>query len=126
MIKEKQNIKNYNIEFGQKSEDFAEEFIKNKGFIIIKKNFRLGKYGEIDIIANDKDTLVFLEVKARTNDKYGEPEEAVTFSKQRNIRRIAESYLYINKIENVPCRFDVISIKYNHGNKEIKHIENAF
>ncbi len=111
---------------GKSGEDIAEKFLIEKGYEIIKRNFRFGK-GEIDIIAKDGDYLVFVEVKSRKNYNYGEPEYAITKSKQRQLKRMAEGYFYVNGIQEQLCRFDVITIV---GEKEdelkINHIINAF
>jgi putative endonuclease len=113
-------------DFGKKGEEIAEQLLIEKGYTIIKRNFRFGK-GEIDIIAKDGDYLVFVEVKSRKNLSFGEPEYAITQSKIKQLKKIAEAYLYINGINNQLCRFDVITIV---GEKEeelkINHIENAF
>lgn len=126
-MKEKQFNKNSNFKnFGKSGEDIAEQFLIEKGYEIIKRNFRFGK-GEIDIIAKDDDYIVFVEVKSRKNYNYGEPEYAITKSKQRQLKRMAESYFYVNGIQEQLCRFDVITIV---GEKEdelkINHIINAF
>lgn len=111
---------------GATAEDLAEEFLKNKGLSIIKRNFHFGREGEIDIIARDGSTLVFIEVKARNSSAYGTPEEAVTFRKQKTLRRAAEGYLYVNKISNQECRFDVVAVDYEKKPTEIRHLVNAF
>ncbi len=113
-------------EKGTVAEDAAVEFLKNKGFAIVKRNFHFGRDGEIDIIARDRDVLVFVEVKARASDLYGSPESSITPSKIKTIRRTAEGYLYVNKITNVECRFDVVAIDYARKPPEIRHLINAF
>lgn len=110
--------------YGKKSEIIASQFLKNKGYKILEVNYK-NKIGEIDIIAQDKDYLVFVEVKARLSRAFGDPLEAVNYQKQQKIRRIAELYLIIKRKTNVNCRFDVVSILGNE-NPEITHIENAF
>ena len=113
-------------EKGSEAEDIASKFIIEKGYKIKKKNFHFGRYGEIDIIAMYKDLIVFIEVKSRTNNSYGDPLESLTIPKQMNIKRVAEGFLYVNKIEDVQCRFDVITINTVNGKQEINHYENAF
>ncbi|MBK9249388.1 MAG: YraN family protein [Ignavibacteria bacterium] len=113
-------------EKGTVAEDAAVEFLKTKGFTIVKRNFHFGRDGEIDIIARDKDVLVFVEVKARSNDMYGAPESSITPSKVKTIRRTAQGYLYVNKITNIECRFDVIAMDYSRNPPEIRHLVNAF
>jgi putative endonuclease len=115
-----------NKETGNFGEDAASEFLVNNGFSIITRNFRYGK-GEIDIIANDAEILVFIEVKFRKSDEYGSPLLAITKNKQNQIRKIALAYLTEKNITNTDCRFDVIGITLDKENKPvIEHIKNAF
>lgn len=80
----------------------------------------------MDIIAREGEVLVFCEVKMRKSDRFGMPEEAVTFRKQQQLRRAAEGYLVEHRIRNRPCRFDVIAIQQTGTVREIRHIRNAF
>lgn len=107
-------------------EDIAICLLEAKGYQIRKRNFHFGRKGEIDIVAFDGEYIVFVEVKMRNNEKFGDPLNSLTPVKQRNLRRAAEGYLYVNKLENVPCRFDVVVIDAKRKTPEIKHIENAF
>ncbi len=119
------NKKLHNIKLGQQAELLASSFLKKKGFKIIQKNYR-SSIGEIDIIAKEKDTLVFVEVKARTNTHYGLPKEAVTYKKQQQIIRTAMWYLNEKHIHtHSKIRFDVISILIDKQPK-IEHIKAAF
>lgn len=111
---------------GSQGENKAIEYLINLGYKIIKTNFTFGKVGEIDIIAKDGDTLVFVEVRKRLNNEYGKPEESLTLKKRNKIRKTAEAYLYINKIENIECRFDFIGIEKENDEITINHIKNAF
>ena len=95
--------------YGVTGEQEAKNYLVKKGYKIVKMNFSF-KIGEIDIIAMDKDTLVFVEVKARATAKYGYPREAVNEYKQRKIRMVAESYLKSKRLLNSYIRFDVIEI----------------
>ncbi|GJQ61682.1 MAG: UPF0102 protein [Melioribacteraceae bacterium] len=111
---------------GKYGESLATSILYDKGYEIVDKNYRFG-HGEIDIIATKNDVLVFIEVKTRSNTMYGEPEEAITYSKQKQLRKIANAYLHEKKIINKDCRFDVIAILLEKGNDPlINHIENAF
>lgn len=101
----------------------AQKYFKKKKYKIIDKNF-LCKFGEIDIVAAKDDVLVFVEVKARKNTKYGYPREFVTLSKQRKIIKTAEYYLMKNNCYDIQCRFDVLEIIIEDD--IINHIENAF
>ena len=109
-------------EQGSHYETMAAEYLKNKGYEIILQNF-FSKNGEIDIIAKDTDTLVFCEVKYRSNARYGLPEEAVDYRKQDKIRKTAAYYLYRNNFPvETRVRFDVIAVL----GEKITHIEDAF
>ncbi len=107
---------------GASGEQQAAKFLKEKGYKILETNFS-NKIGEIDIIAKDKEFVVFVEVKARSTKAFGLPSEAVNFHKQQKVHQVALSYLKSKKIlEKVQCRFDVVEVLGD----EIRHIENAF
>lgn len=111
---------------GSQGEMLAVEHLRAQGIAIVATNYRVGKMGEIDIVARDGDTLVFVEVKLRRTTKYGTPEEAITPAKQRTIRRMAEYYLMMNKIDDTPCRFDVVAIETHHSEYVIRHHKDCF
>ncbi|MEG1535337.1 MAG: YraN family protein [Clostridia bacterium] len=110
-----------NREEGISGETQAAEYLKNKGYKIVGRNFSC-RQGEIDIIAKDKDYLVFVEVKARENTKFGMPFEAITDGKKRRLTAAANYYMMTHKCLGCDARFDVVSILRG----EITHIENAF
>ncbi len=116
----------HNRASGNSAEDLAVEFLTAKGMRIVKRNFHFGRVGEIDIIAEDGDVLVFVEVKSRSSTLYGTPEEAITPSKQRAIRKVAQGYLHTHNITNRECRFDVIAIRLFTGEPDITHLVCAF
>ena len=109
---------------GQKGEDLATDHLKKAGFKILFRNWKWGKH-EIDIIAENKDLIVFAEVKTRTDDYQMHPVTAVTKEKQRSIIWSADGYLQKFKI-NKESRFDVITIIKNGESYQIDHIEGAF
>ena len=109
---------------GKKGEDIASRFLAGKGYRIIERNWRTGR-DEIDIIAYDDKTLVIAEVKTRSTDFFGEPEEAVTERKQKFLVRAADKYVNQKEIDS-EIRFDIISIIIEQGKETIKHIEDAF
>ena len=119
-------------QIGFSGEDRACEFLEEKGYCILERNYTYSK-GEIDIIASDDEFLVFVEVKTRDGksnfEKYGYPRDAVTRDKQRMIISTARAYLRKNKSDLMP-RFDVIEVyNFNENGKEKNeffHIENAF
>lgn len=111
---------------GRSGEEAALDYLREKRYRIIQKGFRMLR-GEIDIIAYDRKTLVFIEVKTRKSKDYGPPEESVTPAKQHQIRRIAEGFLARNNLQHVECRFDVLSLMFTEkGDYQIDHIQNAF
>ena len=114
-----------NRDIGDKTEKLAAEYLTKKGYKVITTNFRCGM-GEIDIIAKDKDYIVFIEVKYRKTDKNGLPREAVTVFKQRTIIKVAKYYLMLYNLYNSNCRFDVVEMKGNLENIEINLLQNAF
>ncbi|MBL7998513.1 MAG: YraN family protein [Candidatus Kapabacteria bacterium] len=111
---------------GAEAEDIAADFLVRLGYTIVKRNFHFGKTGEIDIVARDGETLVFVEVKSRSGDEYGTPEDAITMKKRAQLRKVAQGYLYVNAIENVECRFDAIAIDFTKHPADIRHYVNAF
>lgn len=106
---------------GYKYEEKAAVYLQEKGYIIVEQNFYTF-FGEIDLIARDNETIVFVEVKYRKSIKNGYPQEAVTYQKKQRIIKSAQYYLYRHNALEKPCRFDVIAI----AGEEFLHIENAF
>lgn len=98
------------IQTGQSGEKLAVEFLRKQGFKIIETNFKC-KTGEIDIVAREKDTLVFVEVKTRSSVQFGLPEEAVNFRKIQHIIKSAQIYRMIHKNLPVGDRIDVVAIE---------------
>jgi putative endonuclease len=117
------NLTPHNL--GREGERIALDLLKTKKYKIIQRGFRMFR-GEIDIIACDGEDLVFIEVKARRGIRYGYPEEYVTPSKQRQIKKIAWGYVNQNDISNIPCRFDVIAVTFLDEEAEVVHCEDAF
>ena len=112
------------MRLGEKGEGLAEKFLRKKGYNILKRNFKTS-IGEIDIIALDKECLVFIEVKSRKSLEYGQPFEAVNSHKRRKIAKVA--MLYLKKLKEIPpCRFDVVSVYYDNGRAEFDLIKDAF
>lgn len=109
---------------GQKGEEFAKNYLQENNYKIIERNFNC-RQGEIDIIAQDKENLVFIEVKTRTNKKYGEPIEAVTPVKTKHFLKSIQYYLYLNKLETSIIRIDIIEVYINKKQFNINHIKNA-
>ncbi len=109
-------------DLGNEYEKIASDFLIDNGCVILERNYRC-KYGEIDIIAQDSEYLIFAEVKYRKGRGSGYPEEAVNISKQRRISKTADFYRIRHGIsDKVSCRFDVIAI----DESGIRYYKNAF
>lgn len=114
------------IELGKLGEEAAVRFLKEKGFQIKELNYRSGR-GELDIIALDGEITVFIEVKARWNLEMGDPVYGVTPGKVNQLKKIAELYLYDHNIEEIDCRFDVVTVLFGVEKEPIiEHYVNAF
>ena len=99
--------------------------MKKKGYRIVEQNY-ICKMGEMDIIAKDKDTLAFIEVKTRTSTEFGPPQLAVNLSKQRQLSKVALNYLNEKRLNDVKARFDVVAILLEQKREEIELIKDAF
>ena len=106
---------------GRDGEEIAAEYLRNNGYRIVEKNYR-NRFGEIDVIAKDGNTLVFVEVKTRNTPSYGPPSSAVDSKKQQRIGKVAVTYLTKKGLTQHPIRFDVVSI----CDGEIEVIRDAF
>ena len=115
-----------NRNVGRDGEKLAEKYLTGKDFKIIDRNFHFGRLGEIDIIAEDQDEIVFVEVKYVKSLDFGFPESRITSSKKSKLRKAAEGWLHENSFYDHPCRFDVIGIIHVEKEPEIKHFINAF
>lgn len=113
-------------EIGRWGENLACKYLEKNNYKIIRRNF-LCRQGEIDIIAEDilKEEVVFIEVKTRSNLRYGNPSEAVNKVKQRHIKQVARYYIYKNQLDHRAIRFDVIEIYIQQPNCQINHIKQA-
>lgn len=115
----------YNLNFGKTGEDKAAGFLTANGYKILQKNYRT-RIGEIDIVARDRQTVCFVEVKARTSDKYGLPQEAISKSKQKQIAKAALVFLKENNLLDSFVRFDVVSLLHSKEGEKLELIKNAF
>ena len=115
------------LTLGQQGERAAERYLKRLGYIIVARGER-DDLGELDLIAVDGRTIVFIEVKTRRSDLAGHPAEAVDEQKQRRITRLALAYLKRHDLLEYPSRFDVVAVTWPSGAKQpkIEHIKNAF
>lgn len=114
-------------DLGRKGEDLASKFLEKNGYEVIQRNY-IYEHGEIDIIAKSPENiLVFVEVRTKTDEIYGQPEESISMKKRKQIRKIAEAYLWEKNIDNIECRLDVIAILLLKGAEpRIEHIKDAF
>lgn len=110
-------------DLGREGEQMAADYLRRRGYAILKRNYKVGKR-EIDIIASKNDFLVFVEVKMRKSARYGMPEEAVDERKADKIRYVAEQYLAYHHWPG-PIRFDIIAI-LKKDSVEITHFKDAF
>jgi len=113
------------LSLAAQAESTAAEFLQKNGYRIIVRNYRCG-FGEIDIIASERRTICFVEVKARSSARFGLPEEAITDSKKRHIVKTALTYLNDKKLNSQKARFDVLSITYLGQRPQIRLIKDAF
>jgi len=112
----------YTQKIGKFGEDEAVKYLEQKGYKILDRNFSC-KRGEIDIIALDKNEIVFIEIKVRASLKYGLPSEAVTKYKLKHIYKTAEYYLYTRKLQNRNTRIDVIEVYIKNNQVIINHLK---
>ncbi len=110
---------------GEKGEDLAAAYLVDAGFRIIERNYRC-LFGEIDIVAEEGETLVFVEVKSRRSEAYGGPLLAVGYRKQKKISRIALHYLSEKYLRHRAARFDVVAVMLLPAGYRIELIRNAF
>jgi putative endonuclease len=110
---------------GKLGEQLAVRTLERRGYAILETRYRT-RYGEIDIVADDDGTLVFVEVKARADAEFGTAAEAVTPWKQRRLVRMATFYLATRQIAGRPCRFDVVAIMLDEAEPRIELFRNAF
>lgn len=111
-------------ELGKKGEEIAKNMLTDKGYSILETNWRFDK-DEIDIVAKDGEEIVIVEVKTRSTDFYGFPEDAVNLQKEKFLIRATEAYLEENNL-NVDTRFDIVAIIHNNKETKLHHIIDAF
>ena len=113
------------VMFGKIGEDLACRELEGRGYAILARRYRQ-RAGELDIIARDGPTVVFVEVKAREGREFGNAVEAVTSLKRRRMTRVALEYLVRHRLTQCPCRFDVVSIHMENEQPVIELYQNAF
>jgi len=114
------------ISLGKSGEERACRELERRGYAILARRYR-SRFGEIDIIARDGPTIVFVEVKARTSDRFGGGAAAVTLHKQAKVMAMAEDYLARHHLRDLPCRFDVVAIGFGRNGEVLTELyQNAF
>lgn len=115
----------YRIAIGARGEDEAARFLEKKGYKVLERNFRC-RYGEIDIVARDGKTVVFVEVKTRGSEAFGAPLSSVDARKQKKIALAAHFYIETNRLVDADLRFDAIGIEDREGKLTFEHVKDAF
>src|SRR5258706_522995 len=110
---------------GREGERVAEQFLKQKGFKIVERNYRCAA-GELDLVVLDKRVVVFVEVKTRTSLGFGTPLEAVAYHKQQKMIQAAQYFLSEKGLHQRDARFDVVGVSWPGREPVVEHIENAF
>lgn len=118
-------MKRFNRQKGAYGEDVAVQYLENRGYRIVQRNFRC-PLGEIDLVAMEGKYLVFIEVKCRTSRRFGHPAEAVDSRKQRRLGRLAHYFLKKYDLHGHACRFDVVSLLPNKSGWSVELFQNAF
>lgn len=111
-------------ELGKNGENIATEYLKSVGYSIVERNY-IARQGEIDIVAKDKNELVFIEVKTRSSSQYGRPADAVNFIKQKHLISTIKYYLYSKHLENTYVRIDIIEVYLSKNKYTVNHIKQA-
>lgn len=110
---------------GKRGEDLACDELRRLGYTILDRRFRT-RGGELDVVARDGDVVVFVEVKARSDRRFGSPFEAITWRKRQRLSAMATSYLCLKRLVGVACRFDVVSVIERRSGPAIEVVRNAF
>jgi putative endonuclease len=110
---------------GRYGEERAAIYLQDRGYEIIERNWR-GRGGEIDLIANEKGRLVFIEVKTRNGSGYGHPFEAITTEKIARMRRLAADWCSVKQVSGIKVRLDAISVLISGGRVSIEHLKQVF
>jgi putative endonuclease len=111
--------------FGREGESAAVSCLREQGYVILETNFKT-KVGEIDIIAREENTIVFVEVRSRSSSKFGNPKESITGGKQKKITKTALIWLKKNKKTGMKARFDVVTVYNTKEKPRLELIRNAF
>lgn len=117
--------KEQNKDVGDLGEEIAREYLEKKGYKILDQNYK-NKIGELDIVAKDGSVFVFVEVKTKTSERFGKPEEMVNFWKQKKLLAVSKFYVLENKLEGKEVRIDVVTVNFDDPDEvRVEHFENA-
>jgi putative endonuclease len=116
---------NLKQDLGRYGEDQAAKFLQDRGYEIIDRNWR-SPIGEIDLVAKDKDRLVFVEVKTRSGSGFGHPFEAITTNKVARMRRMVAEWCIAKQVSGVKVRLDAIAVLTTGGRVHIEHLKEVF
>ncbi len=113
-------------QIGKWGEEVAARYLEDKGYKIAARHFT-HRIGEIDIVAAKDGRIIFVEVKTRTNNRFGAPEESIGWHKQEKLRRTADVYMLKHRLHNVPRQIDSVAVMYDRITKQttIRHLENV-
>ena len=114
-----------NLYLGKSGEELAVDLLRENGYKIIARNYKT-RLGEIDIVAHEKDTVCFIEVKTRRSDRFGFPQDAILKTKQRQISKAALGFLKDNNMLGKNARFDVVCVLLSQDTPKLDLIKNAF
>jgi putative endonuclease len=119
-------MKAINKTLGARGEKLAVQYLQKKGYKVIERNYRC-QWGEIDLVARDKGSLIFVEIKSRSSSGFGLPQDAVDQFKQAKLIQVAKAYMAEHHLqETIPTRFDVVAVKLTPAGPEIELIKDAF
>ena len=118
------NSQEWRRSLGRRGEELAASYLEEKGYLILQRNYRSGA-GEMDIVAQDGDCLVFVEVRARSTREYGTPEESITPSKAQRLIEVAQGYLQEQGESGRGWRIDLVAIRWSGDSYRLNHIVNA-
>ena len=124
-MKLKPNPKPFHYHLGERGETVASAYLKKQGYKILEKNYRC-KIGEIDLVVQKNGRVIFVEIKTRSSDAFGRPEESVHAAKQKKLIRLAQWYLKSHPKISGPVGFDVLALTGLEGSFSIRHIPQAF
>jgi putative endonuclease len=113
------------VERGRGGEDLAWDHLRRAGYRLVARNLR-SRFGEIDLVVERGDTLVFVEVRSRAGTRFGTPLESVDGRKRRQVARLAADFLARRRLDDRRARFDVVAVEWQDGAPKIDHVENAF